>query len=294
MESVIAILTVMILTPLSQIWERGWGVRTWWDVANTYRFQIINDMTNVSIIIPSLNEAAYLPITLKYLSLLSPPAQEIIIVDGNSDDDTPSIIKNFTLNPFPSPIISVLNATPGRAKQLNEGVKKSTGDYLCFLHADTYVPHDLIDIISKTLFDSTVACGGFISLMSGRDRIRWGISFHNFLKTYYAPFLFRPYLFFRYRLRLLFGDQVMFCRRQDFLDSGGFDPTLPIMEEADLCLRLCRYGRIKQVNRIVQSSDRRVAKWGFWQANFIYLMIGSLWGMGVSAQWLKRFYEEIR
>lgn len=151
-----------------------------------------------------------------------------------------------------------------------------------------------MNIISKTLFNPTIACGGFISIMNGESHTRWAISLHNFLKTYYAPFLFRPHLFFGKGLRLLFGDQVMFCRRQDFLDCGGFDVTLPIMEEADLCLRLCRYGRIIQVNRIVRSSDRRVKKWGVWKANFIYLMIGILWGIGVSPDWLKQFYEDIR
>lgn len=86
----------------------------------------------------------------------------------------------------------------------------------------------------------------------------------------------------------------MFCRRQDFWQAGGFDAAMPIMEEADLCLKLTRYGRIAQVNRVVQSSDRRVAHWGIWKATFIYLSIGLLWGMGVSATTLKRFYEEIR
>jgi GT2 family glycosyltransferase len=86
----------------------------------------------------------------------------------------------------------------------------------------------------------------------------------------------------------------MFCRRQDFLDCGGFDAELPIMEEADLCMKLTRYGRLCQVNRVVQSSDRRVAQWGTLKANFIYLMIGCLWGIGVPAQTLKRFYDDVR
>jgi hypothetical protein len=30
------------------------------------------------------------------------------------------------------------------------------------------------------------------------------------------------------------------------------------------------------------------------KANAIYLFVGFLWGMGVSATYLKRFYEEIR
>jgi hypothetical protein len=80
----------------------------------------------------------------------------------------------------------------------------------------------------------------------------------------------------------------------DFWACGGFDATLPIMEDADLCLRLSQLGRIRQLNRVVQSSDRRVAQWGTLKANFIYLAIGSLWAMGVSATWLKQFYEDVR
>ncbi|AFZ43403.1 glycosyl transferase family 2 [Halothece sp. PCC 7418] len=251
-------------------------------------------MTRVSIIIPTLNEATLLQKTLPRLSLLSPTAKEIIIVDGGSEDRTLVVIDEIVSQFFPPSVIQVIKTSRGRAKQLNAGVEIATGDYLCFLHADTYVPYDLVDVISKVLFDPNIACAGFISIMSGCQKTRWGISLHNFLKTYYAPFLFRPWLFFRKGLRVLFGDQVMFCRRKEFLDCGGFDATLPIMEEADLCFRLCHYGRIKQVNRIVESSDRRVAKWGTLKANFIYLMIGSLWGMGVSAHWLKRFYEEVR
>lgn len=251
-------------------------------------------MTSVSVIIPTFNEAQSLQKTLPDLSLLSPAAQEIIIVDGGSDDRTLQVINQSAAQFFPPSVIQVIQTTSGRAKQLNTGVEVATGDYLCFLHADTFVPHDLVAVVRQILLDSTIACGGFISLMSGEETTRWGISLHNFLKTYYAPFLFRPGLFFGKGLRLLFGDQVMFCRRKDFLDCGGFDSSLPIMEEADLCLRLCHYGRIKQINRIVESSDRRVAKWGAWKANFIYLMIGSLWAVGVSAQWLRQFYEEVR
>ena len=38
--------------------------------------------------------------------------------------------------------------------------------------------------------------------------------------------------------RLLFGDQTLFCRACDFRRVGGYAPRLPIMEDADLCIRL--------------------------------------------------------
>lgn len=241
---------------------------------------------HVSIIIPTLNEAGFLEATLQQLSILKPPAWEVLVVDGGSEDETCAIAKSAGVRVITSP-------QPGRSMQMNQGAQAATGEILCFLHADTLVPYDLVAVINHTLADKTVACGGFISLMAGSTTTRWGTSLNNYLKSYYAPLLFRPHLFFR-GLRLLFGDQVMFCRRADFWQVGGFDNNLPIMEEGDLCLKLVRHGRIRLVNRIVQSSDRRVAGWGIFKATAIYFFVGFLWGFGVPAKYLKRFYEEVR
>lgn len=243
-------------------------------------------MAEVSIIIPTLNEADGLGRLLLHLTLLNPPAKEVIVVDGGSEDATVAIAQQSTAT-------LIQTEQSGRALQMNLGAAQATGDILCFLHGDTLVLNDLVTVIARTLADPKVSCGGFISVMTGESTTRWGTSLHNALKTYYAPLLFRPWQFSK-GLRLLFGDQVMFCRRQDFIRCGGFDSALEIMEEADLCVKLSRYGRIRQVNRIVQSSDRRVAKWGPLKANFIYLSIGFLWGIGVPAKTLKRFYEDVR
>ena len=243
-------------------------------------------MLRVSIIIPTLNESSSLGRTLQHLAVLNPPALEVIVVDGGSHDETVAIAQAAG--------IQVLSCDrSGRSVQMNDGAKVAIGDVLCFLHADTWVPDDLIRVIGQTLADPKIACGGFISLMTSTQNTRWGIALHHYLKTYYAPLLFRPHLFFR-GLRLLFGDQVMFCRRADFWECGGFNEALPIMEDGDLCLRLLQKGQIRQVNRIVQSSDRRVACWGVWKATAIYIYIGVLWGIGVSATYLKQFYEDVR
>jgi glycosyltransferase involved in cell wall biosynthesis len=86
---------------------------------------------------------------------------------------------------------------------------------------------------------------------------------------------------------------TMFFRRSDFLAVGGCDETLTVMEDADLCLRLFRRGRIKLVNRTVTTSDRRIAVWGGFKANLIYLYVGIRWAFGLRHR-IEHHYPDIR
>ena len=65
----------------------------------------------------------------------------------------------------------------------------------------------------------------------------------------------------------------MFFRRTGFLAVGGCDPALLLMEYADLCIRFTRLGRVRLVNRVVITSDRRVAAWGRLKANLLVLHV---------------------
>lgn len=180
-------------------------------------------VNRISIIIPTLNEAGSLGNTLQQLSILAPAPWEVLVVDGGSTDETVAIAQKAGAQVISSP-------GQGRSMQMNQGAVAATGEMLCFLHADTSVPIDLGAVIEQTLADKNIACGGFISLMAGSLTTRWGVSLHNYLKTYYAPLLFRPHLFFQ-GLRLLFGDQVMFCRRADFGQSVALIRLCPLWKK---------------------------------------------------------------
>ena len=224
-------------------------------------------MTGVAIVIPMLNEAAGLPRVLRSLAALEPPPAEVLAVDGGSADASVAIAEAAGL-------LVVRHETRGRAAAINRGVQEATAPVICVLHADTLLPDDAVAVMRRVLADPGTALAGFTPLLSGPDRVRWGTSFHNWIKTWYAPLLFRPQLFLR-GVRLLFGDHAMFFRRADFLAVGGCDPTLLVMEEADLCIRFHRLGRTRLVNRVVITSDRRVAAWGALRANWIYLKVGA-------------------
>src|SRR3984893_12363434 len=183
-------------------------------------------MTGVAIVIPMLNEAAGLPRVLRSLAALEPPPAEVLAVDGGSTDASVAIAEAAGL-------LVVRHETRGRAAAINRGVQEATAPIICVLHADTLLPDDAVAVMRRVLADPGTALAAFTTLLSGPDRVRWGTSFHNWIKTWYAPLLFRPHLFLR-GVRLLLGDHAMFFRRADFLAVGGCDPTLLVMEEADL------------------------------------------------------------
>ena len=238
-------------------------------------------MSGVAIVIPALNEAAALPRLRRYLDLLDPTPDEIVLVDSGSEDGTAAAVG-----------FRVVPSTRGRARAINAGVAAVTSPIVCVLHADTLLPDDAIAVMQRVLMDPRVALAGFTPVISGPDTVRWFTTAHNWLKTWYAPMLFRPVMFARGG-RLLFGDHAMFFRRADFLAVGGCDETLEVMEDADLCIRLSRVGRVRLVNRIVLTSDRRVAAWGEWRANWIYLSVGIRWGLGFRKR-LARDYPDVR
>jgi glycosyltransferase involved in cell wall biosynthesis len=239
----------------------------------------------LALIIPVHNEIEALPRLLRHLGSLHPAPDEVIVVDGCSDDGTLEYAREAGLR--------VVCCEKGRPNQINRGVAEATSPLICVLHADTLLPDDGVTTIRSVLGDNSVALAGFISVMSGPDKVRWVTTFHNYIKTWYAPALFRPVLFITRGLRLLFGDHAMFFRRADFLNVGGLDCGIPVMEEGDLCLKMCRLGRMKLVNRIVISSDRRVAEWGEFKANLIYMKVAILWGLGVRGEALSRHYPDI-
>src|SRR5213593_4040540 len=86
----------------------------------------------LSIIIPTLNEAARIDVALAELRRLAPGA-EVIVADGGSADGTPALA---------APYARVIAARRGRARQMNAGAAQARGDVLLFLHADTRLPPD--------------------------------------------------------------------------------------------------------------------------------------------------------
>ena len=249
---------------------------------------------SVSIIVPVLNEEKEIHKTVQYLRSLDPPPLEIIVVDGGSTDDT--ILKCKQIEEY----VRVIESQRGRAAQMNAGAADAKGDVLLFVHCDSRPPRDAINHVTHVLNTPRNVLGGFATKIEYQGRMLLLLSLHQLVKTYIYPLLFRPLQTIR-GLRCMFGDQSLFCRREDFNRVGGFDETLVIMEDADLCLRLHEYGlrngtpgqQVQVLKAINVTSGRRLAAWGTLRATYIHFRIGLAWFFGVSHEELYALYHTL-
>jgi rSAM/selenodomain-associated transferase 2 len=227
----------------------------------------------LSIIIPTLNEAAAIGATLdavQKLSTADQAAPEILIVDGGSDDGTIDIVQSRG--------IQVVRTPQGRGIQLQAGAAAASGDVLWFLHADTRPPPDAAARIDGALQNSGTAGGNFTLCFDGERRA--------------ARLLTRMYPHFR-KLGLCYGDSGIFCRRSAYDAAGGFRP-LPIFEDLDLIKRLKLQGRFIHLPCTITTSSRRFEGRSFAWTFARWTGMQILYWLGVSPYALSRVYAPIR
>jgi rSAM/selenodomain-associated transferase 2 len=202
----------------------------------------------LSIIIPTLNEEKTIEDCLSALQPLRNDC-EIIIVDGDSSDYTRIVAAPLA----DKVIISAL----GRAKQMNSGARKATGDVLIFLHADTCLPENALPLIQQEI-SSARLWGRFDIQLSGN---------HVMLKVIARMMNWRSRL-----TGIATGDQVIFVTRLAFEKAGQY-PEINLMEDIALCKALKKISPPICLKAKVISSGRR------WERNGIYKTILLMWSL---------------
>ncbi len=99
----------------------------------------------ISVVIPSFNQGRFIEQTL--LSVLGQqyPNLEVLVMDAGSTDETHEILRKYQDRIF-------WQAKPdgGQAEAINEGMRISRGDILCWLSSDDfYLPGTLLDIARR-------------------------------------------------------------------------------------------------------------------------------------------------
>jgi len=224
---------------------------------------------NVSVIVPVLNEEITVEATLQALVALAP--YEIIIVDGGSRDRTREICRRFA--------VEVLSSERGRARQMNFGARRASGDVLLFLHADTRLPESALDDIDAALSDPRYLGGRFDVELPGA---------HWMFKMIAALINYRSRA-----TKIGTGDQALFVRRDIFDLIGGY-PDIPLMEDIVFCRALKGMGNIACLRSRVVTSARRWERDGVWRTILRMWMVKLGYFAGVSPSRLKQFYADTR
>ena len=236
-------------------------------------------MSTVSIIVPILNEANNLPHLFTHIAGLNPSPQQIILVDGGSNDDSFEWAQKFIadLNNSNQSAINwqVVQSQAGRARQMNKGASLATSDILLFLHADTELPTHAVADIQMAIKKSE--WGRFNVKLNSRQPMLWVVSHMINLRSRLTG--------------IATGDQAIFITRKLFEQVGGY-PQQALMEDVELCKQLKAKSKPACLKTKVITSARRWEQHGtcrtillMWQLRFDY------W-RGVSADNIKaRYYK---
>lgn len=222
-----------------------------------------------SIIIPVLHESELINTQVDSIHhLQGDGAYEIIVVDGSSTQDTLRVISDATVKKY--------FCEQGRGRQMNQGAAHASGDILVFLHVDTSLPQDALELIQKTLQDKQLVGGAFtLYIHSEKQLLRLTAA----LSTLRSQITRAPY-----------GDQVIFLRKSFFEAIGGYK-DIPLMEDVELMRRVKKMnGKIKILPTPVLTSDRRWNQEGLFYTTVRNSIIIFLYWCRVPAEKLAKMY----
>jgi GT2 family glycosyltransferase len=196
--------------------------------------------TCISAVIPTLNESEGLIRCLESLKNRT-ALNEIIVSDGGSIDGTPEIAATLGARVVESP--------KGRGLQIRKGVESVTCDVVVILHADCTAQQGVFKGILAKLESDPDAVGGAVGMQFEKNTPKTRvIAFLNNLRTFLTG--------------ISFGDQAQFFRTEPLAASGGI-PSMMLMEDVELSLRLKEVGRLVFLRKGILASGRRWLSSGF-------------------------------
>jgi rSAM/selenodomain-associated transferase 2 len=218
----------------------------------------------VSVVIPALNEAPAIVATLASLAPLRARGHEVLVADGGSEDATCELAA-----PHADRVIA---APRGRARQMNAGAAAAGGEALLFLHADTRLPANADDLVSRALEKNR--WGRFDVAIEGRSRLLPVIAFFMNLRSRLSG--------------IATGDQAIFVRRDAF---GGF-PEIALMEDVAFSKAMKRLSPPACLRQRAVTSGRRWDEKGVLRTALLMWRLRLAYFLGAAPDDLARRYAK--
>ncbi len=222
-----------------------------------------------SIIIPAYNEEAELSATLRAVHNAIDQQKlrgECIVVDNNSTDKTAKIAEAADADKI------VFEPVNQISRARNAGAQVSEGRYLIFVDADTRIEPTLLNEALLLLESGNCVGGG--AVLDFEDHA--GI-IGNFVITVWEKIS---------QWTRTAAGSFLFCRRDAFEETGGFDLKLYASEEVRFSGQLRKWGKLRGLNfeiidRVAARTSARKLEWyspasilgGFFLLPFIPIIV---------------------
>ena len=224
---------------------------------------------------PVLNEAAFIKKSLGALLAQDYPADrlEILIVDGGSTDDTPSIVRHL----FADRANARLLCNPKRIQStaLNIGIEAAQGDIIVRIDGHTIIDPDYVRRCAEHLAQDDIDNVGGLMRPEGTTYVGRAVAlaFNSVFGNGGSKF--------HYSTQSQYVDTVYMgaYRKRVFDEIGGYDEHMPVNEDYELNYRLRQNG-----GRILLSPDlgstyfaraslgalgRQFFRYGYWKVQML-------------------------
>ena len=194
---------------------------------------------SVSAVVPAYNAARTLPATIASIRSQSVEVLEILVVDDGSSDDTAEVAREAGARVVPQ-------ANAGHAAARNTGIAAAEGRYVAFLDADDlWLPDKLerqLDEIRRT--------PGVRALQTGAARIDDELRLLWVEPCTRSEDQLWDTLYFRNMPGLM---STIMVERDLLKEIGGFDPSLVILQDWDLAIRLALRGQLHSLPDVLSA-----------------------------------------
>lgn len=140
----------------------------------------------VSVVVPSYNYENYIVECLESIRKQKYKKIELVIIDDCSKDSSKELIRNFICSDrikerFWNVVYIEHDENKGAHYTINEGIEKSTGDYIAVINADDlYEENRFTKMIPKMKKENAIIAFSNIEIINGDSKLAEGVEAENF------------------------------------------------------------------------------------------------------------------
>jgi glycosyltransferase involved in cell wall biosynthesis len=190
------------------------------------------NQATVSVVIPVYNNGPYIAAAVKSVLAQTRPADEILVIDDGSTDNTAA-----ELEPFRNQIRYLYQQNRGEPTARNRGIREARSEYIAFLDADDMWMPDKLELQMEYLHRHPSCYLVYADMSTFDDN---GIVDAS-VKARFRVTLPTGRVFRHLFMRSLFGPGTVVFRKECVEKVGYFDESLFVGSDYDMWLRISRH-----------------------------------------------------